>query len=404
MGMVLSMSTPRWRVRRPRRTASPWLAVGLGFCLAAGAAPSAWAQEAPPAEASDDEESDTPATPSKGSWLPIPIFITEPAIGIGLGAALGYIHPRADETGTLSTVATPQSVGGTGSGRKRPPDISGVAAGYTDNDTWAAGVGHSASWRRDRVRYVGALAYADINASLYPADRELGFNLEGTFLFQDVKLRLASSDFFLGGKLFALDTETAFRIEAPSEPPLPQWEGDYQDVGLAVQGFFDARDNTFTPNRGQLFTLDVWRYDEALGGDFSYWRTSLRAQSFHQLHPSFVLGLRFDASAVSGDPPFWGYPWITLRGVPAMRYQNELVGVVEIEGRWNVLRRWALVGFFGKGATAGDTVVFDDANDVDAIGAGVRYLYLPDLDLWVGADVAWGPEDTAWYIQVGHAW
>jgi hypothetical protein len=87
-----------------------------------------------------------------------------------------------------------------------------------------------------------------------------------------------------------------------------------------------------------------------------------------------------------------------------MRYQNELVGVVEIEGRWNVLRRWALVGFFGKGATAGDTPVFDDANDVDAIGAGVRYLYVPDLDLWVGADVAWGPEDTAWYIQVGHAW
>jgi opacity protein-like surface antigen len=403
MGLVQGFSVVRSRCRRRRWGPSPWIAVVLGLCLAAaGAAPSVWAQEAPPA--ADTTDSDTPDTVSKGSWLPIPIFITEPAIGIGLGAALGYIHPRAEEAGTLSTVATPQSVGGTGSGRKRPPDISGVAAGYTDNDTWAAGVGHSASWRRDRIRYVGAAAYADINASLYPADRELGFNLEGTFLFQDVKLRLGSSDFFLGGKLFALDTETAFRIQAPSEPPLPHWEGDYQDVGLAVQGYFDARDNTFTPNRGQLFTLDVWRYDEALGGDFSYWRANLEAQSFHQLHPRFVLGLRLDASAASGDPPFWGFPWITLRGVPAMRYQNELVGVVEIEGRWNVLRRWALVGFFGKGATAGDTVVFEDANDVDAIGAGVRYLYLPDLDLWVGADVAWGPEDTAWYIQVGHAW
>lgn len=403
--MVLSMSVAHRRERRLRRSLSLCIAVVVGLCLAAvGAPPSTWAQEAPPAEASDDEESDTSATPSKGSWLPIPIFITEPAIGIGLGAALGYIHPRAEETGALSSVATPQTVGGTGSGRKRPPDISGVAAGYTDNDTWAAGVGHSASWRGDRIRYVGAAAYADINASLYPADRELGFNLEGTFLFQDVKLRLASSNFFLGGKLFALDTETAFRIEAPFEPPLPQWEGDYQDVGLAVQGFFDARDNTFTPNRGQLFTLDVWRYDEALGGDFSYWRGTLKAQSFHQLHPSFVLGLRLDASAVSGDPPFWGYPWITLRGVPAMRYQNELVGVAEIEGRWNVLRRWAVVGFYGKGATDGDTRIFDDVNDVDAIGTGVRYLYLPDLDLWVGVDVAWGPEDTAWYIQVGHAW
>ncbi len=370
-----------------------------------GAPLPAWAQEAPPAgDVEEGEETDTPATPSKGHWLPIPIFITEPAIGVGLGAALAYFHPRAEESGTTATVATPQTVGGTGSGRKRPPDISGVAAGYTDNDTWAAGVGHSASWRKDRLRYVGAVAYADINASLYPADREVGFNLGGSFLFQDVKLRLASSDFFLGGKLFAIDADTAFEIDVPPEVPLPEGQGDTQDVGLAVQGYFDARDNTFTPNRGQLFTLDVWRFDQALGGDFSYWRGSLKAQSFHQLHPSFVLGLRLDASAVSGDPPFWGYPWITLRGVPAMRYQNELVGVAEVEGRWNVLRRWALVGFFGKGATDGDTLVFDDANDVEAFGAGVRYLYLPDLDLWVGVDVAWGPEDTVGYIQVGHAW
>ncbi len=92
MGMVLSRPFARQRVWRPRRCLVPWIVVALGLCLAAAGAPlPAWAQEAPPSgDVEADEESDTPATPSKGHWLPIPIFITEPAIGIGLGAALAW--------------------------------------------------------------------------------------------------------------------------------------------------------------------------------------------------------------------------------------------------------------------------------------------------------------------------
>jgi hypothetical protein len=92
MGMVLSRPFERQRVWRPRRPPAPWIGLVFSLCLAAaGAPPAAWAQEAPPAaDVDEDEESAPPATPSKGSWLPIPIFITEPAIGIGLGAALAW--------------------------------------------------------------------------------------------------------------------------------------------------------------------------------------------------------------------------------------------------------------------------------------------------------------------------
>ena len=37
-------------------------------------------------------------------------------------------------------------------------------------------------------------------------------------------------------------------------------------------------------------------------------------------------------------------------------------------------------------------------------GLGVRYLFAADLGLWIGADLARGPEDDVFYIQVGHAW
>ena len=35
---------------------------------------------------------------------------------------------------------------------------------------------------------------------------------------------------------------------------------------------------------------------------------------------------------------------------------------------------------------------------------GWRYLFRPEDDLWVGVDVAVGPEDAYAKFQVGHAW
>ena len=87
-----------------------------------------------------------------------------------------------------------------------------------------------------------------------------------------------------------------------------------------------------------------------------------------------------------------------------MRYQDERVLAVESELRWNFRSRWAVVGFFGGGATDGDLVQFESQDPVWAGGVGVRYLFASDLGLWIGADIARGPEENVWYIQVGHAW
>jgi hypothetical protein len=118
----------------------------------------------------------------------------------------------------------------------------------------------------------------------------------------------------------------------------------------------------------------------------------------------FVLGLRLELDAASGDPPLWGYPWISLRGVPGLRYQNERVAVAETELRWNILSRWAILGFVGTGSTRGDLLRYEDVSGIVAGGIGGRFLFRPEDHLWVGIDVARGPEDTYGYIQVGHAW
>ena len=90
--------------RRLRNTAV-FLALMIVLCVAApvlnaqeeGAQP---AGNSEPAEAADSEkDGDEEATEKKKEGPPfiaIPIFITEPAVGYGLGAAVGYFHKTKD--------------------------------------------------------------------------------------------------------------------------------------------------------------------------------------------------------------------------------------------------------------------------------------------------------------------
>jgi hypothetical protein len=79
-------------------------------------------------------------------------------------------------------------------------------------------------------------------------------------------------------------------------------------------------------------------------------------------------------------------PYIELRGIPAVRYQDENVGVAELEARWNVTPRWALIGFAGAGRAWGRRDDFDEAGTEVAKGVGFRYLIARRLKLYAGLD------------------
>lgn len=382
----------------------------ISFCIIYPAFAGAAGSEAPVEEKGEavPKKKYRLSTKSGGRLLPIPIFLTEPAFGYGLGAALGYIHPTKDDSETQEepSLHTLGSVTAERSGQKPPPTITGIAGGYTSKDTWAVAVGHAASWRKDLIRYAGGLAYADVKSTYYPLDRSIDFNLKGFGLYQDLKFRLGKSRFFLGGKLLWLETESQFDITIGEDTELGIENIHSSNVGVAAAVTYDGRDNVFTPNSGQLLQFDIWRFDEGLGGDYNYWRGDLKLLSFYPMHPRFVLGLRVAVSTVDGSAPFYAYPWVSMRGISAMRYQGKSAGTVEVEGRWNISPRWGIVGFAGAGAVhsreiSGFKIAKDD---IFAGGAGVRYFLMRDLGLWLGIDVARGPEDWYGYITVGHAW
>ena len=63
-----------------------------------------------------------------------------------------------------------------------------------------------------------------------------------------------------------------------------------------------------------------------------------------------------------------------------------------------------MIGFAVKGWVSSDVPIIDTEQRIYNFGVGGRYKIFEAQNIWVGIDIAKGPEDYAWYIQVGQAW
>ena len=336
-------------------------------------------------------------------FLPVPIFVTEPAVGYGAGAALLFFHEsRKDKQARMA--------GSDDDKLSLPPSVSAVAGAYTENDSWFVGGGHFGSWRDDRIRYIGGLGGASLNLKFYGAgiipSLDLGgakFNIEGGFLLQELTYRIPGTRLFLGGRYQFLTSKTVFDLSGII-PGIPPAQLDSNDANLALIANWDSRDNIFTPDRGHYVKLNLAIHDEALGGDFDYNKTRAQWYAWWPAVEKVILGTRLDYWFANGDIPFYSLPFIDLEGIPVLRYQGENVFVGEFRPRWDFRFRWSLVGFVGAGWAADSVSDFSGSEAQVAGGLGIRYFLARRLGLRVGLDVARGPEETAVYIIVGNAW
>jgi hypothetical protein len=214
--------------------------------------------------------------------------------------------------------------------------------------------------------------------------------------------RLGNSDNYLGLRWIYLDLKSSFDT---TTPVLPSSFFANRSSGLGLSFEHDSRNNFFTPSRGYLAALDTMFYTPSIGSDNTFQTYRAHVFSYTQINKSLVLGGRLDARAARGDVPFYQLPYIDMRGIPAVRYQDQNAGVAEVEARYNLSDRWGIIGFVGDGRAWGGTTSFGDATNRVSKGVGVRYQIARILGMWVGMDYAWGPEgERAFYVQVGNAW
>jgi hypothetical protein len=346
----------------------------------------------------------------KKGFLPVPIIVTEPAVGYGAGAALLFFHAK-------KAAPAPQKTENKISHNKDtqkpslPPSISGVVGLGTENGTWAAGGFHFGSWKKDRIRYTGGVIYPSVNLTFYGAGSNpilkngLDYNLEGWFLFQELVFRLKESNFFLGPRFIYYNADSAFDLKLPIEGIEP-WQFNIKSYGIGLEAAYDSRDNIFTPNTGIRADISSMYFtvDSEITGSRDYRMTDASSKFYWSIFSDIILGWRLRGGFGSGAIPFYALPFIDLRGIPAMRYQGKNVLVTELETRWNVNERWSLVFFGGLGRTADSFDDFSDSKDRWSGGTGFRYLVARLLGLYTGIDIARGPDEWAFYIQTGSAW
>lgn len=334
-------------------------------------------------------------------FLPVPIIITEPAVGYGGGVALVFISgkfgdaiERAKETG----------------GHIVPPDIWAVAGFATENGTRGAAIGGQFTFREDRWRYRGGVGDFRVNLDFYGiggllpiAIGKIGYTLEGFASFQQGMYRLGEGDTFVGARWIYTDLRTSLDLSA-GDAGLAPGELAKRSSGLGVVVEHDSRDNIFTPNRGWIGAADATFYEPDFGGANRFQTYRAHVFAYWPAGDRLTVGLRADGRAARGDVPFYFLPFIDMRGIPAARYQDQNTGVLETEFRFDLTDRWSLIGFIGAGRAWGRNASFGDSATEVSKGVGFRYLIARRLGMYTGIDVARGPEDTAFYIQVGNAW
>jgi hypothetical protein len=331
----------------------------------------------------------------KGALL-VPIIITEPAVGTGGGlAAVFFRRPTQSEESKER-------------GDHIPPDIFGVAAFKTENGTYGYGLGGTFHFKDDTWRYAGVVAKASVNLDFYTQgflqeSRKIGYNLDGLFTYQQVSRRLGRSDWFVSGRWIYMDLDSRLNLQSDHQYFQPK---DFANraSGLGLGLSYDSRDNTLTPSKGWLGRIEGTAYAPAFGSDNTFQTYHTHVYGYFRLWDAWVLGTRADYRAARGAVPFYQLPSIDLRGIAYGRYQDENVGVLEAELRWNLTPRWALLGFGGAGRAWGRTLDFNEASTHPAGGLGFRYLVARALGLYAGIDWAWSQGQNAYYIQVGSAW
>jgi hypothetical protein len=327
-------------------------------------------------------------------FLPVPVVITEPAVGYGGGLVGMFLRPR-------------EQAGEQGWAR---PNISAIGAIGTENGTRAAFAGDASRWLDGRLKTLAALGAAHINLDFYglgansaSLDEAIRYTLDARLMFLQGTWQLKpKSPWSLGLRYIYAQVEPKLR----DEPVIPGL-ADHADVDISAPAAvleFDSRDNVFTPSRG-IFAETVYLMSrEDLGANVDFERFQQVVMGWYPLTDAVTLGMRADYQRASDDAPFFLRPYIELRGVQAMRYQGDEMASAEIEARWNFRDRWSAVVAAGAGTAHSDGANFSATQDIVSGAIGFRYELARKFGLHAGMDIGFSSETTAIYFQVGNAW
>lgn len=329
------------------------------------------------------------AAADSSSFLFVPYPITEPAIGSGLLAGPVWMRDGPE-----------------GEAGPKKPQAFGAGALWTDGGSRGVIAFDHRAWSGGEWRTTVAAARIDLVLS-YPGlsprlDQSRGFTLSTRGVGIEGEKRLGGGPGSLSMRVFSAAADVAFEQSLPVELA---GDGNHATIsGFGIGWSRDTRDSVFTPSKGQTLGIRLTAYPEALGASFDAQSLALDWIAYRRGPGKGALGIRSQLDLSFGDAPFYLRPYISLRGVSALRYPGEQAGSVEAEYRWPVSARWDLLAFGGIGSARADIRGVKATKTVSAAGAGIRFKVRKLFGLTFGLDFAQGPDGGVTYIQIGNAW
>jgi len=328
-------------------------------------------------------------TESGSSFVFIPYPITEPAVGVGLLAGPVWMREGPEDD----------------SGPKKPQAF-GAGALWTDGGSRGVVAFDYRAWANTGWRTTAVAAKIDLDLTypgLSPAlDQSRGFTLHAKGAGIQGEKRLGDSPNSFSLRLLSASADAQFDRGLP--PELAHTPKTTTIVSLGAGWSRDTRDSVFTPSKGNVLSAGLMAYPQALGASFDAQSVALQWITYQSGLGKGTLGFNSKMDFSFGNPPFYLRPYISLRGVPALRYPGEQVASIETEYRWPVNARWDVLAFGGVGTAHADISGITGKKSVSTAGVGVRFKVQKLFGLTFGLDFAQGPEGEVTYIQIGNAW
>jgi outer membrane protein assembly factor BamA len=292
-----------------------------------------------------------------------------------------------------------------------PSSIIGAFGWFTENKSYAGGVGAKLNLLSDRLRINLAAGYADVNYRFYGIGNDAGeeglsvqIDQQVPVYYATVKYELLPRTYFgLGYLASKVDTRIRFDLLPPGwEIPKLGKEVNLAAVGIPIE--FDTRDHEQFPRNGWHIDARGMLYRGWAGSDVDTEALSVSMNRYLPMRKRDVLAMRITTRATGDDAPFYLLSTFggrtDLRGYESGRYRDRMMYAAQAEYRWQPHDRWVFTGFAGVGEVAPSYGDFFE-NLLPAAGLGTRFVLSAKHKLNLALDVAVGKHGAEFYFGVG---
>ena len=342
----------------------------------------------PTADALDIRGEKVPFKAQKGDFVAVPIPMSNPTLGTRLMGGAAYFYPQTEEQKAVQSAS-----------------YTGMGGLYTDNESWAAGIGQQSYWDEDKWRFFGVAAYADFKFVLRDPTTEgqtgLNWDIEGG-LFQAILSRRIADSWYVGLLARYLDITQGLDTSLP--PQEFDVESKIQSTGAGLTLEYDTRDVPTNAYSGSRFEAKaIFSSADGIESE-TYQGYYLRMRSYHQLKKApIVIAWDLYGCTKGGKFPLWDTCRLNLRGFPVTDYLGKQSITGQIEARWRASERWGFVLFAGAGKITHSFSAQGDDERVPSYGGGVRFMVLKSKRVNLRVDYGRSDDSDAWYVSVGEA-